>query len=130
MGKLMKLYDGEFEVSVGDELKFFGSLGIRNQNIPVHVTKVGRTYVTVKMGDSELRFKDGVYEGAVGNCYLLRNGEALAEKKRQEWFAQNIELQLRFSCIDINYEQSLAIASILGLSFSNELEELQLAFEN
>jgi len=115
MGKLMKLYDGEFEISVGDEL-FLIETNTDRRHL-VNVLKVGREYITVILYGREVKFKDGMINDYQNPKFLYKTEESYLEKERQEEFARSIKLQLRYDCIDINYEQSLAIAGILGLSF-------------
>lgn len=79
MGKLMKLYDGEFDVSVGDGLIVIGDRGPRFQT----VTKVGNVYVTVRPYGREVRFKDGISNDLCFTRFLCSSMESYNEEKRK-----------------------------------------------
>lgn len=92
----MKLYDGEFQVSVGDELVVVGVPEYRTQT----VTKAGNTYVTVMLYSTEVKFKDGVHE-VITSCTIY--ARAMKDISRGN---DKKSLQITLNC---NYDMAVLI---------------------
>ena len=113
MGKLMQLYDGEHEVSVGDKLILIEGKSKRKEE--VEVIKVGREYVTVRQYGRDYKFKDGVAYDVNYPRYLVKTEEGYDRREFKNLLVFRVEKFLKYDYYKLTELQAVEIAAMLNI---------------
>jgi hypothetical protein len=113
MGKLMELYDGEYEVSVGDRLILVEPNPKRIE--PVEVLKVGREYVTIRRYGREEKYKNGKKVNGYYSRYLCKTEDGYNRTEFKRVLVSKVERFLKYDDYKLTELQAVEIAAMLNI---------------